>query len=265
MAYDNKKGGYQQNPQPSIPIDTFFSTDSEGGVWQMMKLSTYGNKISFNFYKGRSGSPEKTQQYVSFDYETMCAILSYVIEPLVRQRAMKFNSGEEYPTGIWLNYNLTFMDKESKQLRTVGNFIIKSEVCASTNRNTVCICYSNGTDEWKVALGSSALQSHVTLENPAGESSSDFSMDIGDSRFQQFAYMIRSIVNNWIVVQGMNHIVGIMMGNFNPIKSKLGIESKKFVGKDNGNYVSDNYRSNAPDAEPSSDSDEGSFGGDMPF
>ena len=262
MAYDNnKKGGYQQNPQPSIPIDTFFSTETEGGVWQMMKISTYGNKISFNFYKGRSGSPEKSQQYVSFDYETLCGILTYVIEPLIRQRCFKFQNGEEYPTGIWWNYNLTFMDKESKQLRTVGNFIIKCEVCPSTQRNTVYICYSNGTDEMKVALGSSALQSHVTFENPSTDG-----LDIGDSRFQQFAFLLRSIVNNWVVVQGMNHIVGIMMGNFNPIKKKLGIESgkSKFVGKDNGNYTSENYRSNAPDAEPSVESNE-SFGGDMPF
>ena len=260
MAF-NKNGdnkGFQRTPQPSAPIDTYFSTDSQDGNYQFVKISTYGDRISFNFYKGKKGDPNKITQYVSFDYGTICSILAYIIEPLIRQRAIKFQNGEEYPAGVWLNYPISFTDSETKQIRTVGNFIIKSEV-DSSNRNTVCVCYQNGTDEWKVALGSPNFISNLTLENPQTDG-----LDPADARFQQFGYMLKSIVNNWVMIQMTNHQIGLMMNNFNSIKAKLGIESKRFSGKDNGNYTDSNYRSSAPDAEPDNSSD--GFGdGSMPF
>lgn len=260
MAFDKKGGTFTPSPQPSVNGDTFFSTESVGGEYQFVKVGTYGNKISFNFYKGRTGDPNKTTQYVSFDYETMLLMKNCILEPLIKQRQLRFMSGEEYPVGIWLNYAITFTDRETKQLRTLGNFIIKSEVCPTTQRNTVYLCYTNGTDEWKVALGSTALQSHVTCECPTP----DNGLDYGDTRFHQFAYLISSILDNWFIVNMSNHMIGIMMNHFHKIEDKLGIKSgKNFVGKDNGNYATDSYRSSEPDA-PLAD-DTGSFGGDMPF
>ena len=259
MAF-NKNGdkGFQRTPQPSAPIDTYFSTDSQDGNYQLVKISTYGDRISLNFYKGKKGDPNKLTQYVSFDYGTICAILTYVIEPLIRQRALKFQNGEEYPVGTWLNYPLTFIDNETKQPRTVGSFVIKSELDPS-NRNTVYICYQNGTDEWKVALGSPNFMNNLSLENPQTDG-----LDPADARFQQFGYILRSIVNNWVMIQMTNHQIGLMMNNFNAIKAKLGIENKRFSGRDNGNYTDSNYRSSAPDAEDSGD-DAGGFDNSMPF
>lgn len=260
MAFDNNRNGDGKGfrtPQPSAPIDTYFSTDSQNGIYQFMKVSTYGDKISLNFQKGKKGDPNKATQYVTFDYGTICSILTYVIEPLIRQRAIKFKNGEEYPVGVWLNYAITFVDGETKQLRTLGNFIIKSEIDVS-NRNTVYICYQTGADEWKIALGSLNNMKNLTLDNPQTDG-----LDPADARFQQFGYMLRSVVNNWVMVQMMNHQIGLMMNNFNAIKDKLGIQSKRFSGKDNGNYADTSYRSSAPDADSSSDA--GVIDESMPF
>ena len=151
---------------------------------------------------------------------------------------------------------MTFVDNETKQSRPSGNLVIKTEVNPSTNRNNVYICYSDGTNEWKIALGASNLVNKVTIENPSVNG-----LDVSDSRFQQFGYMLRSIVNNWAMVQMMNHQTSLMMYNFNAIKEKLGISNKHFSGKDNGNYADSSYRSSAPDAA----SDNSEFGNDMPF
>ena len=255
---DNK--GFQRPPQPSAPIDTYFSSDYKDGNYQSVKISTYGERISFNFTKGRKGDQNSRQtSYVMFDYCTICSILAYIIEPLIVQRAMKFKSGEEYPVGTWLNIPITFTDNETKQVRTSGNFIIKSEVDLS-NRNTVYICYQNGADEWKVAFGAPSFIGKTTLENPQTDG-----LDPSDARFQQFGYMLKSIVNNWVMIQMTNHQIGLMMNNFNAIKTKLGIEPKRFSGKDNGNYTDSNYRSSAPDADDGGSTDVGGFGNDMPF
>ena len=261
MAFDKGNGGkFQPQPSVSTPFGTFYSTDVGVGEYQSLRIGSYGDKIALNFYKGIAGDRNKAaSQYVSLDYEYACAILHYVIEPLIIQRVKDYQSGNEYKVGVWFEYNLTFTDKDTKQVRTIGTLSIKSEISATTQRNNVCICYNNGTDEWKIALGAGNIQNHLTMECPNVDG-----LDIGDSRFQQFAYIWKSIINCWIPIQLVNHQTGILMNNFNAIKAKLGIENK-YQGKSGAKYSSDNYRSQAPDAPTPVSPEESEMSQNMPF
>lgn len=265
MAFDkNGNGGYNQHATLSTPIGTFFSSDiSNTGEYQMMKLSIYGEKLAFNFYKGQTGSQSKaTTQFVSFDYETVVTMYKTKIEPLLVQRVSKYQQGEEYPEGIWLNLPLTFVDKETKQIRTIGNFIIKTEVSPVTQKNTVYIVYTNGADEYKVALGSGQVGTHFSGDNPGIDG-----FDIGDSRFWTFAELIHSLIRNWVSCLMISRQINVMMNNFKPIKSKLGIESGFKGKKQNNENYSENSYSSGPQSNSQADlvAPDTSYESDMPF
>lgn len=257
MAF-NRNNPQQQQRSVSNTFDTYFSTDRVQNEYAFVKLGCYGDKITFNFYKGMSGSGKSQTQYVSINYETLCGLVHYVINPLVRQRALDYAAGAEYKVGVWGNYAINIIDKDTKQLRTIGNFSIETKLCPTTQRNTVYLNYSNGADTWSIALGATEFASQMTLEQVGTEG-----MDPGDSRFQQFAYILDSIIKTWTIQISQNHLASIMMSNFVQIKNKLGIRNDKGPAKQSyqgGSSYSDGGASGGSGGSP-----DNGFSDDLPF
>ena len=53
---NNKNGGHANL---SVPMTTFWSTDSSGNEYQSVKIGIYGEKITLNFTKGLKGNKEQ--------------------------------------------------------------------------------------------------------------------------------------------------------------------------------------------------------------
>lgn len=255
----NNNGGHSSM---SVALDTFWSTDPYAlgnGDFQNLRLGIYNNKLTLNFSKGNTKQGAKTQTaYLAMDYESAVIVartLTYIEN--IRKDCLKH--GVELPLWSFKN-TIQFTDKESKTLRTIGVFEIKTEISQVTQKNTVYISYSAGTDKFEVALGSMYLKDQCEFSDTV-----DF--DTNDSRFYAFADQFRSIVLTWPVLVTEQKMLGIIMNNFGAIRGKMGIPVKSAsAGSGNGKYTDSNYHSGSDSSEDSGGSafdDEG--GGDMPF
>ena len=235
----NGNGGTQQRPPMlSMSMSSFFTTDSSpNGEYSAVAVGVYGQNVTLNFMKGIKGNPPTTA-YLSMNYEA-ATIVARTLWFIKQTRKKCFAAGEEYP--IWEFKNtIQFTDKETKGLRTLGVFEIRTEISPVTNRNTVYICYTQGADSFKVALGSG----QYTANQHEFSIAPDF--DIGDSRFSAFCDQFITTVFQYPVLMMNAKINAISVGKF-----------KQLGGGSNGNsrYTDTNYRS------PGSSSDGGMSGG----
>ena len=254
MAWNNNNRGggnggnnFNKPKTMSVSFDTFWSSDTfaqGNGEYQSVKLGLYGSKVALNFTKGSNNAGKAQTAYLSMDFETavvVCNTLRYIRN--MRRKAFSEGTSDSFPLWSFKN-SIQFTDKDTKQLRTIGIFEISTEVSPITNKNTVYIKYSAGTDEWKIALGSTYIKDQVDYST-----SMDF--DPSDSRFDAFVIQFEGLIRNYPVVLTLAHMTGIMMNNFTPIRNKLGVQSKSYNGG-GGNYTDNNYHSG------------GSNGGELP-
>lgn len=242
----HKFGGHGHNPTLSTSADTFWSTDPYqvgNGEYQSVKPGIYGPKLTLNFSKGNNsqGSGAKTQTaYLSMDYESACIVMR-TLDYIERTRRECFKHGVEYP--IWSFKNtLQFTDKESKSLRTLGVFEIRTDISPVTQKNTVYISYTTGPDKFEVALGSMYLKDQCEFSDQC-----DF--DVNDSRFYAFVDLFKSTILTWMLIMQQQKIFGITMSNFNAIRTKMGIPAKSAGGNGkDGNYTDSNYSTAGSDA-----------------
>lgn len=240
MAWNNNRGDGNNYSKPkimSVSLDTFWSSDTfaqGNGEYQNVKLSLYGSKVALNFTKGSNVAGKSQTAYLSMDFETavvVCNTLRYIRN--MRRKAFSEGTSDAFPLWSFKN-SIQFTDKETKQLRTIGIFEISTEVSPITNKNTVYIKYSAGTDEWKIALGSTYIKDQVDY-------STQMDFDPNDSRFDAFVIQFEGLIRNYPAVLAISHMTGIMMNNFTPIRNKLGVPAKSYNG--GGNYTDSNYHS----------------------
>lgn len=262
MANNFHKPGHG-NPTLSTAVGTFWSTDPYqvgNGEFQSVKLGIYGERLTLNFTKGNTSAGSKSQTaFLQMDYES-AVIVARTLTWIENTRKECFKNGIECP--IWSFKNtLQFTDKESKSLRTIGVFEIRTEISQVTQKNTVYISYTAGPDKFEVALGSMYLKDQC-------EFSDHVDIDANDSRFYAFADMFRSIVLSWPVIMQQQKTFGIMMNNFNAIRMKMGIPANAGKDKNGGNYTDSNYSSSPDNAAADFDGPVGDlsdFPSDEPF
>lgn len=238
MAFNRPaKGGH---PNMSVSLETFWSTDPYAlgnGDFQNIKLGVYGNKLTLNFQKGNTKEGQKSKSaFLSMDYES-AIIVARTLTYIENTRKDCVKHGVEYP--IWSFKNtIQFTDKESKTLRTIGVFEIKTEISPVTQKNTVYVSYTQGPDKFEVALGSMYLKDQCEYSDRP-----DF--DTNDSRFYAFNDLFRSILVGWPMIQTQQKILGITMNNFGAIRTKLGIPVRpEGKGGDGGaGFTDSNYHS----------------------
>lgn len=258
---NNKNGGHANL---SVPMTTFWSTDSSGNEYQSVKIGIYGEKITLNFTKGLKGNKEQppVTAHIMMDYESAC-IVGNVLKGIMDYRKNCFKQHVPYPVGSFKN-TLQITEKESKTVRTIGVFEIKTEVSEASGNNTVYICYNTGADQFKVGLGSVYLKSQCEFD---GEVPVAEEIDLNDSRFYAFVSQFFSVLYNYPSLMTQEKVLSVMMGNFGAIRYKLGIPAKTNNGNGgNGRYTDSNYRSPSNSA-PSNNNDYESDSdfGDAPF
>ena len=236
--------------QLSVATGTFWNTDCYqlgNGDFENVVLGVYGEKLTLNFVKGNNKNPDskKKTAYLSMDFESAVIVartLTYI--ETIRKDCVKNNV--EYP--IWSFKNtLQFTDKESKSLRTLGVFEIRTDISTVTQKNTVYISYTTGPDKFEIALGSMYLKDQCEFSDRV-----DF--DANDSRFYAFADLFRATVLQWPVLMQQQKMFGIAMSNFSAIRNKMGIPAKTEGGND-GKYTDTNY-SSAPAVDTNSFADD---------
>lgn len=237
---NNNGGNGNRRPMLSLTMGSFFSTDkSPTGEYSAVAVGVYGQNITLNFMKGVKGStPSNT--YLSMNYEA-AVIVARTLWFIRQSRKKCYMAGEEYPTWEFKN-TIQFSEKGTGNLRTLGVFEIRTELSPVTNRNTVYVCYTQGADTIKVALGSAYLSNQC-------EFSSNPDFDVADSRFNAFCDQFITTVFNYPVLMMNAKINSISMGNF------------KKIGSD-GKYTDTNYRS--PQSQQS-ESDGNGGGGSTAF
>lgn len=258
MAKDfkNNNGGHANL---SVPMTTFWSTDlANTREYQNVRIGVYGEKVTLNFAKGFTDNKEQppVTAHIMMDYESAC-IVARTLKYIENVRKECYKTGTPYPVWSFKN-TLQFTDRETKALRTIGVFEIKTAVSDVTGNNTVYICYSTGTDQFNIALGSVYLKTQCEFSEPSTE-------DLNDSRFSAFVDQFFSVLMNYPVLLCEQKVLSILMSNFNAIRYKLGIPAK--TGNDNGGrYTDSNYRSSAPASiDYNGAPDTGFEGGDEPF
>lgn len=250
MAYnnDNRKGDNAKK-RISYTLATFFSSHRpDNGEYQMVKIGMYDEKLTFNFYKGVAGSSNKMiEAFVKMDYEPIVALTS-VFNNVIRSRVATFRSGEQYSDNIYFDYNISFTEAETKQIRSIGHLVIKTELIDGSVK--VCFCYMNGTDEFKIVLGSPYIPEQMSLGESKFASDINQDIDLTDSRLYALAYLLSNISRQWATLVQQDIVARLMMNKFSQICGKLGInygtKSQDSIG-DGGNYKDSNYRSNGGD------------------
>jgi hypothetical protein len=266
MAYRD-----QQQKKMSFSFATFFSSERKGNEFQLVKLGFYDGKLTFNFLKGTSGggSAEGGEAYTSLEYETACLLKNFV-DNLVRSRVGRLRSGLPYED-IYVTYNISFQDKESHETRSAGNITFKTSSTPESGNNTVHLLYSNGTNNYDIALGNNFLQKSFTHTE---EQFTD--IDSGDARFYALAYLLNNIIRNWpslvqndrIASVTMNRINSFQDNYLNAIMNKLGIPLPE---NNSGGKYQDKYRSkgggesHSRDSQTSGNWDNQAGGSDEPF
>lgn len=249
MAWNNNNRGggngnnnYSKPRTMSVSLDMFWSSDTfaqGNGEYQSVKISLYGSKVALNFTKGSNSAGKSQTANLSMDFETavvVCNTLRYI--RAMRKKAFLEGTSDTFPLWSFKN-SIQFTDKDTKQLRVLGIFEISTEVSPVTNKNTVYIKYSSGTDEWKIALGSTYIKDQVDY-------STKMDFDPNDSRFDAFVIQFEGVIRNYPVILALSHVTGIMMNNFTPIRNKLGVPAKSY-NDNGGNYTDNNYRSGGSD------------------
>ena len=248
MANNNWK---QNKKSVSYVLATLFSTERNGNEYQFVKVGFYDEKLTLNFYKGVSGVQGKgAETFMHLDYEALLAV-SAACDRLIQMRVDQFRKQTPYTNGINIDYNVTFTDNDTKSLRSVGHLVIKTQA-NSTGDSVVFLCYNNGTTEWSVALGSTYLPQQLSLTEQFAD------IDIKDSRFYAFAYLLRNLINNWPVIMMQNKMVSLMMSNFSSIKGKLGISydaSSSGGSSKNGGGYGGGRQSSGPEEDSGSGDD----------
>jgi len=257
MAYNNGQGGAPQTRRISYNMGTFFSSRKNGNEYQMVKVGFYNEALTFNFYKGTSGAAnQQTDSFIKFEYEAAVA-LKGLLEQLIRSRVAAHRAGEPYREH-WFNYDLVFTDKETHQPRKAGSFLVKATQAEDSSRNVVSVSFNNGTEEWIVVLGTTFLPSQLTQVDAI-----PMDLDIYDARLYAFAQLIDSMVRHWPLLVQNDKNAQLMMGKFQAICDKLGIDSSN-QQHGGGRYSQDSYRSKPGVSAPSGESD-GSYNSDNPF
>jgi hypothetical protein len=245
MAYNNNRD--QQTKKMSFSFSTFFSSEKKGNEFQLAKVGFYDGKLTFNFLKGTSGggAAEGGDAFVSLDYETACLFKSY-IDGLIRKRVERYRSGLPYDE-IYVTYNITFQDKESREMRSAGNITFKTSPNADGGNNTVHLIYTNGTQTFDIALGSPYLSKTFSHTD---EVFTD--IDKNDARLYGLAYLFHNVIQSWpILLQNdkiassiMNRIVAMQetfTRDFNLLFDKMNIPIPQDAAQD-GKYQ-EKYRS----------------------
>jgi len=245
MANNNFHKPGSGAPTLSTRVAEFWSTDPYqvgNGEYQLVRLGIYGERLTLNFSKGNKETGAKTQTaFLQMDYESACAV-ARTLTWIENTRKDCLKHGVEYP--IWSFKNtIQFTDKESKSLRTIGVFEIRTEISQVTQKNTVYISYTAGPDKFEIALGSMYLKDQC-------EFSDHVDIDANDSRFYAFADLFRYTVATWPIIQQQQKMFGIMMSNFSAIRMKMGIPAK--TGGKDSKYTDSNY-SSSPDSGTSFD------------
>ena len=250
----NGKPGHG-SPSLSTSMYTFWNTDLYqvgNGDFQSVKLGVYGDKLTLNFNKGNTAQGSKSQSaFLSMDWESACIVwrtLKYIEQ--TRKECLRNNV--EYPVWSFKN-TLQFTDKESKTLRTLGVFEIRTEISQVTQKNTVYISYTAGPDRFEVALGSMYLKDQCEFSDNRAD------IDTNDSRFYAFTDMFTSIIIGWAMMQQQQKTFGVIMNNFSAIRMKMGIPAKTPGNNKGGNYTDSNYNSTGDSA-----ADAGDFDGPAP-
>jgi hypothetical protein len=238
MAYNK-----DQQKKMSYNFGTFFSSERKGNEFQLVKFGLYDGKFTLNFLKGTSGggASEGGDAYTALEYETFC-LLKQFIDNLVRSRVDRFRKGLPYEE-VYVTYNITFQDKDSHETRTAGTLTFKTNTEAGSGKNIVHIYFTNGTNNFDIALGSPYLQKAFSHSD---EQFTD--IDMQDARLYALSYLIHNILNNWpSLIQNdriasviMNRIVLLQENYLTALFKKMEIPLPE---NNNGNYQ-EKYRSN---------------------
>jgi hypothetical protein len=235
MAYNKD----QQTKKMSYSFGTFYSSDKKGNEFQLVKLGFYDGRLTFNFLKGTSGGggSEGGDAYMSIDRETACLLKQY-LDVIIRNRIERFRNGLSYDD-IYVTYNITFVDKDSHELRSAGNITFKTFPSQDSSNNTVHLLYTNGTNEYDITLGNPFIAKAFSHSDEyfAG-------VDKNDDRLYALAWLINDIVQCWPIIIQNDKIGSIVINRmntyFNAIFNKMGIPLPE--NTDGGKYQ-EKYRS----------------------
>jgi hypothetical protein len=242
MAYKD-----EQQKRMSFNFATLFSTEKRGNEYQLLRIGFYDGKVTFNFSKGTSGGGGETaDSYIALNYDVAC-MFKRLLDEIVKRRIERFRSGGQYDD-VYFTYTITFQDKETHETRTAGSLTIKSEVNPETQINTIHIFYSNGVNNFDIALGAGFLNKSFSQTE---EYFSD--VDMNDAKLYSTSYLFNNIIINWPSLFQNDKIASIFMSRLNAISEKLGISYDN--GGDKSNYQ-EKYRSGEGRTES---------GGDTPF
>jgi hypothetical protein len=244
MAYNNKD---QQRKKMSVSFATFFSSERKGEEFQLMKIGFYDGKVTFNFLKGTSGNgvADGGDAYASLEYETACLFKSF-LDKLIKLRVERYRNGLSYED-LYVTYNITFKDKDSRETRSAGNITVKTVLNSDKGNNTVHLIYTNGNQHFDIALGSPFLSNAFSHTD---ETFND--IDKNDARLYSLAFLFNNVIQNWPALYQNDKIVSTTMNkitamyedftrNFNLIFNKMGIQAPSDSSQD-GNYQ-DRYHS----------------------
>lgn len=226
----------------SYTFATIFSGEKVGNEYQMVKVGMYDEKLTFNFYKGTTGSANKmVEAFVRLDYESTVA-LSGLFEQIVRSRVQAFREQSQYLDNVAVDYNISFTDAESKQLRTIGHFIVKTKDV--NGRYVICIQYSDGKENFEICLCSTYIQSQISFGDVFAPD-----IDLYDGRLYAFCQLLSNIVHCWPMMVQMDTIARIQMNRLTAMGGKLGLDysgngrNNKVNNDGDGNYNDKSYRS----------------------
>ena len=238
----NKSNQGYAHPTMSVPVGTFWTSDNTGdGEYTSVKLGIYGEKVTLNFTKGNNKSGNKPiTASIIMDYES-AVVVARTLTYIENVRKECFKSNTEYP--IWSFKNtIQFTDKESKAVRTIGVFEIKTDISQITQKNTVYISYTVGADVYSVALGSVFIKDQCEFSDTGAGAA----FDLNDSRFFSFVDQFRGTIFMWPAIMQQQKMFGILMSNFSAIRGKLGIPAKS--GGNDRRYTDTNYSSSPSDS-----------------
>lgn len=269
MAFRGNSNGNNKQKRISYTLGTIFSAAKNGEEYQMVKVGFYDEKLTFNFYKGvtGSGASKMIEAFTRLDYETTVALTS-ILNQIIRSRVAAYRAGQQYKNDIVVDYNICFTDSETKQLRSVGHIIIRTEDVTGDGKYAVTLSFNNGTDEFKIVLSSPYIPQQLSFAE--GQTAD---IDLNDARLYALAYLLSNTSRLWPVLVQNDIIARLMMSRFSAICTKLGIYSDSNNngnkgGKNDGNYSDSQYHGNHKkpiDSDSDNDAGGGSDDGDIPF
>jgi hypothetical protein len=250
MSYNNNRD-QQNSKKMSFSFATFFSSERKGNEFQLVKLGFYDNRLTFNFLKGTSGNgaSDGGEAYTAIEYETAC-LFKMFIDELIKTRVISYRLRTHYDD-VYTTYNITFQDKDSHETRSAGNITFKTIQNHDSGNNTVHLLYTNGTNDFDIALGSPYLSKAFTHT----EETAFIDIDKNDARLYALGYLFHNIIRSWPVLFQNDKIVNILMSrimsmqekftrNFDLLFNKLGIPSPRDASD---SRYQENYRSKTSD------------------